>query len=570
MYRLPHRLSRIVVSLVLAVVAATLSVLATQPPAAAEVPQGPPTQTGGVDGQVYATLVVGDTVYVGGDFANAQVQGGTSTPRASLAAFDLDTGALLGSWRADANGVVYGLASAGGYLYVGGTYRTIGGVAQARLARVSLATGAVDTGFRPRVNAYVRSVSVGGGAAYIGGQFTAVGGVPQAYLGKVDATSGARVAAFDAQTNGLVNSVALSPDGSRLAVGGRFTTLSGSAREGLGLVDVTDGDSVGSSFASSVSPMLTVSWSDDGTSLYAGSGGRYNRAGRWNPNTGAVNWRRYLGGDVQAIDFYDGDVYVGFHDQYEGDTTTHLVVYDNSGVINTAFRPVFNQFWGVRTISAGPWGLIIGGQFTRLSDVWAHNWAFWPSDRTTPTIAVGAPATSAYGENVEVTVSVPGAQGTVTFDGAGVTDTETLANGSATFALPSTTAAGAYTLTVGYSGDIRHTATTTTTALTVTKAGTRVRTKVVRKATSKRRGKVKVRVVPETTGGTAPTGTVRLKLHKGGKHRTVKARPLNDTTVTIKLPRVAAGSWKLKAIYSGDADHQKARHVTTFKVTRKR
>ena len=64
MYPPPHRLSRIVVSVVLAVIVAPLSVLAMQAPAAADIPNGPPAQTGGVDGQVYATLVVGDTVYV--------------------------------------------------------------------------------------------------------------------------------------------------------------------------------------------------------------------------------------------------------------------------------------------------------------------------------------------------------------------------------------------------------------------------------------------------------------------------------------------------------------------------
>jgi hypothetical protein len=571
MYPPPHRLSRIVVSVVLAVIVAPLSVLAMQAPAAADIPNGPPAQTGGVDGQVYATLVVGDTVYVGGSFNSAQVQGGSATARSNLAAFDLDTGALVRSWEADTNGRVYGLASAGGYLYVAGAFTSIGGVSQARLARVSLATGDVDNGFNPRVNAYVHSLAVRGGAVYIGGQFTSVGGVAQNYLAKVDASTGARVAAFDGQTNGLVNAVALSPDGSRLAVGGRFTNLSGAAREGLGLVDPTDGHSVGSSFSQSINPTLTVDWSDDGTSLYAGSGAKYNRAGRWNPNTGALNWRRYLGGDVQAIDFYDGDVYVGFHDMYEGDTTTHMVVYNNSGVVNTTFRPVFNQFWGVRTISAGPWGLIIGGQFTRISGVWAHNWTYWPSDRATPTMTVDAPAKSPYGDRVKITVTVPGASGSVTFDGAGVTDSQELSGGSATFVLPASVDVGTYALSFGYSGDIRHTGASTTADLKVTRAPTRVRTTLLRKATSKRGGKVRVKVLSETSGGAAPTGTVRLKLKSGTKVRTVKAKALSDSgVVKLALPRVGAGTWKLKAKYSGDDLHKASKQVTTLTVAKRR
>jgi len=63
---------------------------------------------------------------------------------------------------------------------------------------------------------------------------------------------------------------------------------------------------------------------------------------------------------------------------------------------------------------------------------------------------------------------------------------------------------------------------------------------------------------------------VRLRLKSGTKIRTVKARPLTDSVVTFALPRIGAGSWKLTAKYSGDAQHKKARQVTTLKVIRKR
>ena len=67
---------------------------------------GPPALSGGVNGQVYAAVVVGDTVYVGGNFSLAQARGQASTSRDNLAAFDLNTGALRRSWRADVSGTV--------------------------------------------------------------------------------------------------------------------------------------------------------------------------------------------------------------------------------------------------------------------------------------------------------------------------------------------------------------------------------------------------------------------------------------------------------------------------------
>lgn len=360
-------------------VGAAVMLVATATPAEAAVPQGPPTLSGGVDGQVWATLVVGNTVYVGGGFTHAQTRAGASTSRVRLAAFDRNTGALIAGWRADVNGTVRSLATSGGYLYVGGGYTRIGGLAQARLARVSLATGAVDTGFRPQVDSQVRAIQVGNGAVYAGGQFTSSGGTSQAYLAKFNATTGAKIGAFTGTTNGAVDALALSPDGSRLAVGGHFNRLNNTTRTGLGLVDATTGAVVGPAMQSSIRPTLSLAWSSDGSALFGGSGNSNNRVARWNASTGARGWNFSAGGDIQAVAFYDGVVFVGFHDGFRGDTRTKLVAVNaQSGAINS-FRPTFNQYYGVRAISAGPWGLIVGGQFTNVSGTWAHNWARWPA-----------------------------------------------------------------------------------------------------------------------------------------------------------------------------------------------
>ncbi|MGC4110222.1 MAG: hypothetical protein QM747_07315 [Nocardioides sp.] len=379
--RHPRRRSiRMIRPLVVAIGAVLALVVATGGPAAAAIPPDTPALSGGLDGQVYATLVVGNTIYVGGSFSHAQTRAGASVNRGDLAAFNLSTGALLGTWSANANGSVRSLATDGSHLYVGGTFSSIGGLSQSWLASVNLATGAVDTGFRPRLNGAVLGLQASGGSVYAGGSFTFAGGVAQHSLAKFNGTTGARVSAYTASTDGEVTALAVSPDGSRLAVGGFVTTVSGVSRTGMALVDTGSGNVVGPTFAFSVRPMLSLSWSDDGTALFGGSGNSNNVAARWNPTTGARSWHVTAGGDIQAIDFFDGEVYIGFHDNFQGDTHSKLVVANaQTGALDAGFRPTFNQFFGVRSISAGPWGVVIGGQFTNVSGVWAHNWARFPA-----------------------------------------------------------------------------------------------------------------------------------------------------------------------------------------------
>ena len=132
-----------------------------------------------VNGVGLAVLQVGNTVYVGGTFANVLDQTGTViAQRANLAAFDLGTGRLVSAFRADTDGAVRALATDGTRLFVGGSYLSIGGVARSRLAAVDLATGAVDTGFRAQVNSHVYALARYAGNLVVGGSFSTIGGAP--------------------------------------------------------------------------------------------------------------------------------------------------------------------------------------------------------------------------------------------------------------------------------------------------------------------------------------------------------------------------------------------------------
>ncbi len=211
-------------------------------PASAEVlVDGTPDPSWRLDGIVYATEVVGDTIFVGGQFSNALTTTGTTVPRKNLAAFSMSTGNLITSWQADATGIVRVLESDGTSLYVGGSFPQIKGVARTRLAKLSVATSAVDTAFAPTADNTVRALAMDGTDLVVGGAFTSISGTSKSRVAKLNAATGALVTGFDAPANGTVYGFAVHPTTRLLYIAGNFTTVSGSSRSGMAGVNADTG-----------------------------------------------------------------------------------------------------------------------------------------------------------------------------------------------------------------------------------------------------------------------------------------------------------------------------------------
>jgi len=106
-----RRVGSIVVAIVATV--ATVNLVGLPSAGAAPVPfSSTPLAGWSTNGTVRAVLVVGETVYAGGDFT--QVRSGTQTlNRARLAAWDVRTGAIRTGFSADTNSTVRVLASDG-------------------------------------------------------------------------------------------------------------------------------------------------------------------------------------------------------------------------------------------------------------------------------------------------------------------------------------------------------------------------------------------------------------------------------------------------------------------------
>jgi hypothetical protein len=344
----------------------------------------------GVNGPVYAVAIVGDRVFVGGDFSAAVNRDGTTVRRSNLAAFSLASGRPVGGWVANASGPVFALASSASSLWVGGGFETIGGRTRAHLAKVSTSTGAVDPSFVLHTSGAVRALARSGSQIYAGGDFLYAAEKRHEHVVAADAATGAVDGRFQAAAGGTVRS--LDHARGRLYVAGRFQTLNGGVRYGIGAVDSVTGALTGPSFHFPDSPrtsrvtVLSVEASPNGRRVYGAVGGTPkfgvgNKIAAWSASTGKTRWQVRLRGDGQAVKLSRGTLYAGFHRGYRANKNLRLLaIRPGSGNVVRGFKPRFSGFWGVRSIDASRDGLAVGGEFTRVNSRVRLRAALFPID----------------------------------------------------------------------------------------------------------------------------------------------------------------------------------------------
>lgn len=185
-----------------------------------------------------------------------------------------------------------------------------------------------------------------------------------------------------------------------------------------------------------------------------------------------------------------------------------------------------------------------------------------------PTAAPVAPTVSTtYGRGGTVRVTAPLA-GRVSVAGLG---TRPAAAGQTVgFALPRATTAGTkrYAVVLDPTAANLSPSTTTVTVRIAKATAARARLTVAKKPTRKAKGRATVRV-KGVTGGAAPTGTVRLKLTQGSSNRYVNVRLVRGQRA-VGLPKLAKGTWTIRAAYYGDRNHTKRGYVKVgaVKVTK--
>ena len=212
------------------------------------------------------------------------------------------------------DGVVFSVLPVGDRIYIGGDFTHMDGVPRNRLAAIDATTGAGDAGFNAgKVDKAARAIAVSGNRLYVGGDFSTVKGQSRTRLALVDATTGALDANWTPSADNMVTSLVLSPDGTRLYAGGRFTSVSGQSRLRLAALD-----SANTGAPLPWRPLLNpngpiIDLAVSGARVFAAAGGAAGAAESYDADSGARVWQLKGDGNFQAITVTGGKAYMGGH-----------------------------------------------------------------------------------------------------------------------------------------------------------------------------------------------------------------------------------------------------------------
>lgn len=420
-----HRSARLVPLAFAASAALIASLLGASPAAADSSPPSPAIPatvssdslpTAQINGVVWDQEIVGDTVFVGGNFTTARPAGspagsGTVT-RTHLLSYRLSTGVLT-SWAPVLNGQVRAVDASpdGSRIYAVGAFTTVNGASRSRIVAFDTATGSVIPGFAASANGEVFAVTASATTTYFAGNFSSAGGVSRpGRAAAANASNGATTAWAPVLANGRAYGMEVSPDGSKVVIGGSFTTLNGSGNPGYGLgaVNGTTGTSLAmpanSIIRNAGNDSAVFGLSSDADSVYGagyifGTGGNTEATFRIDWAGLNVQWIADCRGDHYSIAAAGGSVYVAGHahqcewvggfPQQQPWTNNRALAFSKSpySVVRAnvqfgkpsprplAFFPTINagtftgQFQGPWSVAANNNYVVYGGEFTNVNGV---------------------------------------------------------------------------------------------------------------------------------------------------------------------------------------------------------
>ncbi len=371
-----------------------------------------------INGVVWSQVIVGNVDYVAGNFTSARPAGspaGTNeTPRSYLLAYDVTTGALI-SWAPTVNAQVRALSVSPDKtrLYAVGDFTTVNGVTRNRVAAFDLPSGTLSTTFHPSSNNSVYAVASTNSTVFLGGTFSSMAGQSRVGTAAVTSSAGVATAWNPILGNGRAYAMTISPDGSKVVIGGAFVTMNGSDNPGygLGMVDTVTGANLpfgtnnvvrDGGVNSAIFSLTSDADSVYGTGYVFGAGGNLEGTFRsdWNGN---MQWIEDCHGDEYSVAVQDQTIYIAGHPHYCGNIgsfpqtspswtfhralafskqPTGTITHDPNGYYDFAGNPsptALNWFPDINAGTftgqgQGPWStaassnyVVYGGEFTTVN-----------------------------------------------------------------------------------------------------------------------------------------------------------------------------------------------------------
>ena len=402
-----------------------------------------------MNGSVNAITQVGNRIIAAGTFTSVSPSStfkdkSDDVTRNRIFAFDATTGVIDPTFNPNLGGAANSLTTDGTYIYVGGSFSSVGGNTAIKRVVKLTASGAVVSAFVAVPNAAVNEVVVRGPRVYIGGAFVSVkvGKLTSARgaLAALDSTTGAVLAGVNVPFAGIYDSSTansggttnitrfdVSADGSRLAAIGNFATVGGLPRVQLAVLDTSGATATVAPWATDrfdrahnscagVFDTFTrdIDFSPDGSYFAvsatgafaggAGSGTMCDSVSRWEiASTGNdPTWADYTGGDTTYGVAIAGEViYVGGHmrwqnNSFQGDQAgpgavprEGIAALDPVNGLPLSWNPGRTRGVGAQAMFATSQGLWVGSDTTQIGKETHGRIALMPlaGGTTLPTVA---------------------------------------------------------------------------------------------------------------------------------------------------------------------------------------
>ena len=217
------------------------------------------------NGSVKSITQIGNKIVAVGTFTSVSQASDGSNPltRNRIFAFDATTGAIDTSFNPNLDSDANSVATDGTHIYIAGGFNSVGGVAARKVAKLTasgqLVTRTGGGSLFPTPNGRVNDVVVRGSRVYIGGFFTSVAGSARGRLAGLNKDSGALLAEVNVPFDGVydpaiggttnIKRFDVSPDGTKLVAVGNFGSVGGQARSQIAMLDLPAGAATVSSWA---------------------------------------------------------------------------------------------------------------------------------------------------------------------------------------------------------------------------------------------------------------------------------------------------------------------------------